>query len=194
MRRCSLRQSDQYARFRSAWRTVLAAIVNPRPLRTERQRCGPAAGSVHRCRCLVLQSSYSGGAKLIIARRAPQLVSNPPLPETPPAPARPAPSIVQVAAAAEAALPQATLVRCSELMGRYPRSRRRFHWQSPPHFTTLFFPSINTVWNQPEPPFPANLPVPPVDFHSPLSAPGAWWKEMLSVSPSLSWRAQYPIC
>ena len=28
-------------------------------------------------------------------------------------------------------------VRCSELMGRYPRSRLRFHWQSPPPFTTL---------------------------------------------------------
>jgi hypothetical protein len=57
---------------------------------------------------LVLQSSYGGGAKLVVARWAPQLVSTPSLPpENPPLPAQPAPSIVQVAEA-EAAPPQAT--------------------------------------------------------------------------------------
>ena len=57
---------------------------------------------------LVLQSSYGGGAKLVVARWAPQLVSTPSLlPENALLPAQPAPSIVQVAAA-EAAPPQAT--------------------------------------------------------------------------------------
>ncbi len=57
---------------------------------------------------LVLQSSYDGGAKLVVARWAPQLVSTPLLPpENAPLPEQPAPSIVQVAAA-EAAPPQAT--------------------------------------------------------------------------------------
>ena len=57
---------------------------------------------------LVLQSSYGGGAKPVVARWAPQLVSTPSLPpENPPFPAQPTPSIVQVAAA-EAAPPQAT--------------------------------------------------------------------------------------
>jgi len=57
---------------------------------------------------LVLQSSYGGGAKLVVARWAPQLVSTPSLPpENAPLPAQPAPSFVQVAAA-EAAPPQAT--------------------------------------------------------------------------------------
>ena len=58
---------------------------------------------------LVLQSSYGGEAKLVVARwAAPQLVSTPSLPpENAPVPAQPAPSIVQVAAA-EAAPPQAT--------------------------------------------------------------------------------------
>jgi hypothetical protein len=59
---------------------------------------------------LVLQSSYGGGAKPVVARWAPQLVSTPPSPpENAPLPAQPAPSIVQ-AAAAEAAPPQATPV------------------------------------------------------------------------------------
>jgi uncharacterized membrane protein YccC len=59
---------------------------------------------------LVLQSSYGGGAKPIVARWAPQLVSTPSSPpENAPLPAQPAPSIVQ-AAAAEAAPPQATPV------------------------------------------------------------------------------------
>jgi len=59
---------------------------------------------------LVLQSSYGGGAKLVVARWAPQLVSTPSSPpENAPLPAQPAPSIVQ-AAAAEAAPPQATPV------------------------------------------------------------------------------------
>jgi hypothetical protein len=57
---------------------------------------------------LVLQSSFGGGAKLVVARWAPQLVSTPSLPpENPSFPARPAPSTVQVAAA-EATRPQAT--------------------------------------------------------------------------------------
>jgi hypothetical protein len=57
---------------------------------------------------LVLQSSYGGGAKLVVARWAPQLVSTPSLPqENPPLPAPPAPSTVEVAAA-EAAPPEAT--------------------------------------------------------------------------------------
>jgi hypothetical protein len=57
---------------------------------------------------LVLQSSYGGGARLIVARWAPQLVSIPSLPpENPPFPAQPAPSTVQVAAA-ETAPSQAT--------------------------------------------------------------------------------------
>ena len=57
---------------------------------------------------LVLQSSYGGGAKLVVARWAPQLVSTPSLPpENAQLPAQPAPSIVQLAAA-EAAPPQAT--------------------------------------------------------------------------------------
>jgi hypothetical protein len=59
---------------------------------------------------LVWQSSYGGGAKLVVARWAPQLVSTPSLPpENAPLPAPPAPSVVQ-AAAAEAAPPQATLL------------------------------------------------------------------------------------
>lgn len=57
---------------------------------------------------VVLQSSYGGGAKLAVARWAPQFASTPSLPaENPPFPAQPAPSTVQVAAA-EAAPPQAT--------------------------------------------------------------------------------------
>lgn len=57
---------------------------------------------------LVLQSSYGAGAKLVVARWAPQLVSTPLLPpENASLPEQPAPSIVQVAAA-EAAPPQAT--------------------------------------------------------------------------------------
>jgi hypothetical protein len=59
---------------------------------------------------LVLQSSYGGGAKLVVARWAPQLDSIPSLPpENAPLPAEPALSIVQVAAA-EAAPPQATIL------------------------------------------------------------------------------------
>jgi uncharacterized coiled-coil protein SlyX len=59
---------------------------------------------------LVLQSSFGGAAKLVVARSSPQLASTPSsLPENPPFPARPAPSKVQVAAA-EATRPQATPV------------------------------------------------------------------------------------
>jgi len=55
---------------------------------------------------LVLQSSYGAGAKLVVARWAPQLVSTPPS-ENPPIPAQPPSSTVQ-AAAAEVTPPQAT--------------------------------------------------------------------------------------
>jgi len=55
---------------------------------------------------LVLQSSYGGGAKPVVARWAPQPVSTPSSPpENARLPAQPAPSIVQMAAA-EAAPPQ----------------------------------------------------------------------------------------
>jgi hypothetical protein len=54
---------------------------------------------------LVLQSSYGAGAKLVVARWAPQLVSTLP-PENPPFAAQPAPAAVQMAAA-EAAPAQA---------------------------------------------------------------------------------------
>ena len=57
---------------------------------------------------LVLQSSYGGGAKLVVAFWAPQPVSTPSLPpENASLLAQPAPSVIQVAAA-EAAPPQAT--------------------------------------------------------------------------------------
>jgi len=57
---------------------------------------------------LVLQSSYNGGAKLVVASPSPQLVSTPSLPpENPPLSVQHPPSIVQ-AAAAQAAPPQAT--------------------------------------------------------------------------------------
>jgi hypothetical protein len=59
---------------------------------------------------LVLYSSYGSGAKLLVARWAPQLALTPSLPpENPPLPAQPALSTVEVAAAA-AAPPQATLL------------------------------------------------------------------------------------
>jgi hypothetical protein len=57
---------------------------------------------------VVLYSSYGSGAKLLVARWAPQPVLTPSLPsENPPFPAQPALSAVQVAAAAP---PQATLL------------------------------------------------------------------------------------
>jgi uncharacterized membrane protein YccC len=56
---------------------------------------------------LFLQSSYGARAKLVVARWAPQLASTPSLPPgNPPAPAQPAPSPVQLAAA-DAVVPQA---------------------------------------------------------------------------------------
>ena len=59
---------------------------------------------------LVLYSSYGSGAKLLVARWAPQVALTPSLPpENPPLPVQPALSTVQVAAA-EAAPPQATLL------------------------------------------------------------------------------------
>jgi hypothetical protein len=57
---------------------------------------------------LVLQSSYGGGAKLVVARWAPQLLSGPSLPpENAPLRAQPSPFIVQVAAAEPQATPVA---------------------------------------------------------------------------------------
>jgi hypothetical protein len=56
---------------------------------------------------LVLQSSYGGEARLVVARWAPQLVSTPSSPPENASLPAPAPSIVQVAAV-EAAPPQAT--------------------------------------------------------------------------------------
>jgi hypothetical protein len=70
---------------------------------------------------LVLQSSYGGEAKLVVARWAPQLVSAPSLPpENPPLPAQPAPSTVQVAAA-EAAPPQPTSPQTTTLAQTAPQ-------------------------------------------------------------------------
>ena len=58
---------------------------------------------------LILQSSYGDGAKLVVARWAPQLVSTPSLPsENPPPPAQSVEPPIEVAAA-EAAPPPATL-------------------------------------------------------------------------------------
>jgi hypothetical protein len=56
---------------------------------------------------LFWHSSYSGGAKLIVARWTPQFVSSSPLRPEEPSPVQRAPSTVQMAAA-EAASPQAT--------------------------------------------------------------------------------------
>lgn len=70
---------------------------------------------------LVLQSSYGGGAKLAVARWAPQLASAPSLPpENAPLPAQSAPSIVHVAAA-EAAPPQATPPQATPLTQSAPQ-------------------------------------------------------------------------
>ena len=70
----------------------------------------PLAACIVVAAALVLQSSYGGGAKPVVARWAPQLVSTPSSPpENGRLPAQPAPSIVQ-AAAAETAPPQATPV------------------------------------------------------------------------------------
>jgi hypothetical protein len=64
-------------------------------------------------------SAYGGGAKLVVARWAPQLVSTPSLPpESPTLAAQSAPSIVQVAAAETApppAAPQATPPQATSL-------------------------------------------------------------------------------
>jgi hypothetical protein len=70
---------------------------------------------------LVLQSSYGDGAKLVVARWAPQLVSTPALPpEDPPLPAQPAPSTVQVAAA-EPVPPQVTSPQATSLAQAAPQ-------------------------------------------------------------------------
>jgi hypothetical protein len=67
---------------------------------------------------LVLYSSYGSGAKLVVARWAPQIALTPSLPrENPPLPAQPALSTVQVAAA-EA--PQATLLAQTALQNAAP--------------------------------------------------------------------------
>ncbi|MEO8319716.1 MAG: hypothetical protein ABI561_15460 [Bradyrhizobium sp.] len=70
---------------------------------------------------LILQTSYGDGAKLVVARWAPQLVSTPALPpEDPPLPAQPAPSTVQVAAT-EPAPPQATSPQATFLAQAAPQ-------------------------------------------------------------------------
>ena len=70
---------------------------------------------------LVLQSSYGDGAKLVVARWAPQLVSTPALPpEDPPIPAQPAPSTVEVAAA-EPVPPQVTSPQATSLAQAAPQ-------------------------------------------------------------------------
>src|SRR3954463_7064017 len=70
---------------------------------------------------LVLQSSYGDGAKLVVARWAPQLVSTPALPpEDPPLPAQPAPSAVEVAAA-EPVPPQVTSPQATSLAQAAPQ-------------------------------------------------------------------------
>ena len=70
------------------------------------------------------------------------------------------------------------------------RADARCYLQLPPHFEISILPSVLTSWNQPVPDLPANLPVPPMPFHTPLSAPAAWENSMLCVSPSLSFLAQ----
>jgi hypothetical protein len=92
---------------------ALAPSAGPSPESTPkrlglRARVGLPLAAFIVVAALVLQSSFSGRAKLVVARWAPQLVSTPPLPpENPSFPAQPAPSTVQVAAA-EATRPQAT--------------------------------------------------------------------------------------
>jgi hypothetical protein len=78
------------------------------PPRRLRARVGLLLAACIVVAALVLQSSYGGRAKLVVARWAPQLISTPSLPaEDPTFPAQPPPSTVQVAAA-EAAPPQET--------------------------------------------------------------------------------------
>src|SRR5262245_21218621 len=83
--------------------------------------------------------------------------------------------------------------------GRMPIGRAResmknsTYLQVPPHFTTPILPSVLTFWAHPELSLPATFPVPPVDFHILLSAPGACDHSTLYVSPSLSRRAQCPL-
>lgn len=71
-----------------------------------------------------------------------------------------------------------------------PASRAPCYRQVPPQREMAILPSERTFWNHPLFVLPANFPVPPVAFHTPLSAPGAMLKSMLCVSPSLSRRAQ----
>ena len=99
--------------------TARPASAGPASAETEPGPQSPPARSARRAliglplaACIVVAvlalSSYGGGAKLVVARWAPQLAPTPSSsPENPPPSAQPAPSIVQVAAA-EAAPPQAT--------------------------------------------------------------------------------------
>jgi hypothetical protein len=99
--------------------TARPASAGPASAETEPGPQSPPARSARRAliglplaACIVVAvlalSSYGGGAKLVVARWAPQLAPTPSSsPENPPPSAQPAPSIVQVAAA-EPAPPQAT--------------------------------------------------------------------------------------
>ena len=81
---------------------------------------------------LVSQSTYGGGAKLVVARSAPRLVSTPSLlPEDPPFPAQPAPSTGQVVSA-EATRPQAAPLAQTAPQGAAPTST-----EAPPDQTQL---------------------------------------------------------
>jgi len=107
------RLSDQLAKMeRDAAQPPSAELGPQSPPRRPAPRAlvGLALAACIVVAALVWQSSYGGGARLVVARWAPQLVSTPSSPpENAPLPAQPAPSIVQVAAA-EAAPPQATLL------------------------------------------------------------------------------------
>ena len=94
---------------------------------------------------LVWQSSYGGGARLVVARWAPQLVSSPSLPpENAPLPAQPAPSIVQ-AAAAEAAPPQAR----AWLRPRRKTPRRQLPQRLPiTHSCCKRWRAISRMWSE----------------------------------------------
>ena len=113
------RVSEQVAKMEhDAARAPPAGPASPEPASAGVRRQSPPGGLALRTLvglvlaalivvpALVLQSSYGAGAKLVVARWAPQLVSTSPS-ENPPIPDRPPSSTVQVAAA-EATPPQAT--------------------------------------------------------------------------------------
>jgi len=96
---------------------------------------------------LVLQSSYGDGAKLVVARWAPQLVATPPSPpENPPFPAQPAPSTVQVAVA-EAAPPQATPPQATLLAQTAPQDAAPTATAALPDHTQLLQTIVRDLTN-----------------------------------------------